>query len=204
MDNIVEVRKITDKDFDAAIEVYTEAFTEDPLHVYLFPEVEERERITRLFYEMMVNEFVYGLNLQFRGVYEDDILTAALMYTRPDSNEWSEDMMNIVMEMRSKAKNEKVNFVSEYTMKANNFKPREKHIYLNELATGKKHRGKGFARMLISSAVSDAANFPEAKIMGLDTSNKATVDIYRKIGFNIYKEFPFRGLKGYVMRKSIN
>lgn len=204
MDKIVEVRKILEADFNAAIEVYTEAFTEDPLHVYLFPEVEERKRITRLFYEMMVNEFVYGLNLQFRGVYEDNILTAALIYSRPDSNEWNEDMMNIVMEMRSKAKNEKVNFVSEYTMKANNFKPREKHIYLNELAVAKKHRGKGFAKLLITNAVTDAVNFPEVKIMGLDTSNKANVDIYRKIGFNIYKEFPFRGLKGYVMRKSIN
>ena len=204
MDNIVEVRKITEDSFSAAIEVYTEAFTDDPLHVYLFPDAEERERITNLFYEMMVNEFVYGLNLQFRGVFEDNAIAAALIYARPDSTEWNEDMMNIVMEMRTKAKNEKVNFVSEYTMKANNFKPREKHIYLNELAVGKKHRGKGYARLLIAEAEKDAKNFPEAKVMGLDTSNKANVDIYRKLGFNIYKEFPFRGLKGYVMRKSIN
>jgi len=204
MDYTVEVRKITEDSFSAAIEVYTEAFTDDPLHVYLFPDAEERERITNLFYEMMVNEFVYGLNLQFRGVFEDNAIAAALIYARPDSTEWNEDMMNIVMEMRTKAKNEKVNFVSEYTMKANNFKPREKHIYLNELAVGKKHRGKGYARLLIAEAEKDAKNFPEAKVMGLDTSNKANVDIYRKLGFNIYKEFPFRGLKGYVMRKSIN
>jgi ribosomal protein S18 acetylase RimI-like enzyme len=204
MENTVEVRKIPEDGFDAAIEVYTEAFTDDPLHVYLFPDAEERERITNLFYEMMVNEFVYGLNLQFRGVYENNAIAAALIYARPDATEWNEDMMNIVMEMRSKAKNEKVNFVSEYTMKANNFKPREKHIYLNELAVGKKHRGKGYARMLIADAEKDAKNFPETKVMGLDTSNKANVDIYRHLGFNIYKEFPFRGLKGYVMRKSIN
>jgi ribosomal protein S18 acetylase RimI-like enzyme len=204
MDENILVKKIKEEDFKAAIEVYTEAFTDDPLHVYLFPDLEERIRITGLFYEMMVNEFVFGLNLQFKGAYENDVLTAALIYARPDATEWNEDMMNIVMEMRSKAKNEKVNFVSEYTMKANNFKPREKHIYLNELAVGKKHRGKGFARMLIAEAEKDAKNFPETKVMGLDTSNKANVDIYRKLGFNIYKEFPFRGLKGYVMRKSIN
>jgi len=202
MDEIV--RKIPDEDFKSAIEIYTEAFTDDPLHVYLFPETEERIRITRLFYKMMVNEFVYGLNLQLRGVYENDVLTAALIYARPDTYEWNEDMMNVVMEMRHEAKNDKVNYVSEYTMKANNFKPREKHFYLNELAVGKTHRKKGYARMLIEYAEADAKNFPEAKIMGLDTSNRINVDIYRKLKFNIYKEFPFRSLKGYVMRKSIN
>ena len=121
-----------------------------------------------------------------------------------DTYEWNEDMMNVVMEMRHEAKNDKVNYVSEYTMKANNFKPREKHFYLNELAVGKAHRKKGYARMLIEYAEADAKNFPEAKIMGLDTSNRINVDIYRKLKFNIYKEFPFRSLKGYVMRKSIN
>ncbi len=201
---ILIVKKITEVDFKAAIEVYTEAFTDDPLHVYLFPELEERIRITKLFYEMVVNEFVYGLNLQFKGVYVNNILAAVLIYARPDSTEWNEEMMNVVIDMRRKAKNDKVNFVSEYTMKANNFKPREKHFYLNELAVGKKHRGKGFARMLIAEAEKDAKNFPEVKIMGLDTSNKANVDIYKKIGFDVFKEFPFRSLKGYVMRKSIN
>jgi ribosomal protein S18 acetylase RimI-like enzyme len=204
MDENIIVKKITEEDFKAAIEIYTEAFTNDPLHVYLFPELEERIRITRLFYEMVVNEFVYGMNLQFRGVYENNKLAAALIYTRPDSTEWDEEMMNIVIEMRRAAKNDKVNFVSEYTMKASNFKPREKHFYLNELAVRKKHRGKGFARMLIAEAEYGAVNFPEVKIMGLDTSNKTNVDIYKRIGFSVYKEFPFRTLKGYVMRKSIN
>ena len=204
MDENIIAKEINEENFKSAIEVYTEAFTDDPLHIYLFPELEERIRITGLFYEMMVNEFVYGLNLQFRGVYENDELAAALIYARPDAYEWNENMMNIVMEMRREAKNDKVNYVSEYTMKANNFKPREKHFYLNELAVRKKHRRKGYAKMLIANAENDAKNFPGAKIMGLDTSNKINVDIYRRLGFNIYKEFPFRSLKGYVMRKSIN
>ena len=204
MDENVLVRKIPEEDFKTAVEIYTEAFTDDPLHIYLFPELEERFRITGLFYKMMVNEFVYGLNLQFKGVYENNELTAALMYARPDSTEWNEDMMNIVMEMRREADNDKVNYVSEYTMKASNFKPKEKHFYLNELAVGKNHRKKGFAKMLIEYAEKDAKNFPEAKIMCLDTSNKINVEIYRKLMFNIYKEFPFRSLKGYVMRKSLN
>lgn len=204
MDEDILVKKITEEDFKAAIDVYTEAFTDDPLHVYLFPEFEERVRITKLFYEMVVNNFVYGLNLQIKGVYENNILAAVLIYSRPDSTDWNKDMMNVVIEMRREARNEKVNYVSEYTLKANNFKPREKHFYLNELAVGKKHRGKGFARTLINEAEKDASNFPEVKIMGLDTSNKTNVDIYKKIGFEVYKEFPFRSLKGYVMRKSIN
>lgn len=204
MDEDIIVKKISEKDFKASIDVYSEAFTDDPLHVYLFPDFEERLRITKLFYEMVVNNFVYGLNLQIIGVYDNNILAGVLIYSRPDSTEWNEEMMNVVIEMRRKAKNEKVNYVSEYTLKANNFKPREKHFYLNELAVGKKHRGKGFARMLIAEAEKDAKNFPEVKIMGLDTSNKANVDIYKKIGFDVFKEFPFRSLKGYVMRKPVN
>jgi len=203
MDDNILIKKIPEVDFKDAIDVYTEAFSDDPLHISLFPELKERIRITKLFYKMMVNKFVEGLNLQFNGVYENDVLTAALIYARPDAYEWNEGMMNVVMKMRAKAKNDKVGIVSEYTMKANNFKPKEKHFYLNELAVGLDHRGKGFAKMLMADAENDAANFPEVKIAGLDTSNPVNVEIYKKLGYSVYKEFPFHGVRGYVMRKSL-
>lgn len=204
MESEIRIIKIPKQDFESAIDIYTEAFTDDPLHVYLFPEFEERKRLTRLFYEMVVNNFVNGMNLQMKGVYENKLLAACLIYARPDALEWNDEMMNAVIEMRAKAKNEKVNSVGDYTMEASIYKPKEKHFYLNELAVGKNHRGKGFARLLIEEAEEDAKNFSDVKIMGLDTSNKTNVEIYKKIGFQLYKEFPFLSLTGYVMRKSIN
>lgn len=204
MDDNILIKKIPKEDFKDAIDIYTEAFSDDPLHISLFSELKERIRITKLFYKMMVNEFVEGLNLRFKGVYENDELAAALIYATPDAYEWNEEMMNVVMKMRSKAKNDNVSLVSEYTMKANNFKPKEKHFYLNELAVGLDYRGKGYAKMLIADAENDAINFPEVKIIGLDTSNPVNVEIYKKLGYSVYKEFPFHGLRGYVMRKSLN
>lgn len=199
----VDVRKIQVKDFLPAIDVYTEAFSEDPLHILLFPELDERIRITKLFYEMMVNEFVHGLNLQLMGVYENNVLAAAIIYSRPDSYDWNDDMMKIVIEMRKKADNDNVSFVSEYTIKANEYKPQEKHFYINELAVGKNHRGKGYAKMLITCTENDAVNFPDVKLIGLDTSNPVNVEIYKKLGYTIFMEFPFYKLNGYVMRKTL-
>ena len=201
---MIRLTDIPETDYNDAIEVYTEAFSDDPLHIKLFPEIDERNRITRLFYEMMVREFVKGLNLQMKGVYENNILAAALIYSRPDAYNWNDDMMNIIIDMRKKANNENVNFVSEYTIKANEYKPKEEHIYLNELAVGKNFRGRGYAKMLISDAEKDAVNFPGVGIIGLDTSNPLNSIIYKKLGYSIYKEFPFYGLRGYVMRKNLN
>lgn len=201
-ENII-VRNITQDNLEEAVEIFTEGFSDDPLHLFLFPEYEERVKITRCIYEMMVYDIVPGLNLQLKGLFFNDVLAGCLIYTRPDAFEWNDKLMESVMRMRLKAGNPNVNKIGEYAMKVGLMKPKEKHIYLNELSVKRAFRRKGFAKMLIMNAEMDANAFPEVQIIALDTTNYLNIEIYKKIGYNVFEEFNVLGLKVYMMRKKI-
>ncbi len=57
--------------------------------------------------------------------------------------------------------------------------------------------------MLLESAEEDAVMFPDIKKIVLDTTNILNVEIYKKIGYNVFHEFNFLGLTGYSMVKEI-
>lgn len=203
MGNSIQIKIIEAEDFEDAVNVFTEGFIDDPLHLLLFPEYKERERVTRCIYEMMVHDIVPGLNLKLIGLYFDNQMAGCLIYTRPDAKEWDGSMMEAVTRMRTKAESSNIKYIGEYAMMTTALKPKEKHIYLNELSVRKQFRRKGFARMLIESAEKDALNFPGVKITGLDTTKNLNVEIYKKIGYNVFHEFDFMDLKGYMMIKNI-
>ena len=203
MENNIQIKKIGKEDLAAAVEILTEGFVDDPLHLNLFPEIKERERVTRCIYEMMVYDIVPGLNLQLNGLYFKNQIAGCLIYTTPDSNEWHEGMMEAVTEMITKADSPNIKYIGEYAMKTSALKPKETHFYLNELSVRKQFRRKGIARMLIDSAEKDAINFPEVKIIGLDTTNYLNVEIYKKIGYNVFHEFNFMDLTGNIMIKEV-
>jgi len=201
--NNIQIKKIGKEDLAAAVEIFTEGFVDDPLHLNLFPEIKERERVTRCIYEMMVYDIVPGLNLQLNGLYFKNQIAGCLIYTRPDAKEWHEGMMEAVTEMRTKAGSPNIKYIGEYAMKTSALKPKETHFYLNELSVKKQFRRRGFARILIETAEKDAINFTGVKIIGLDTTNILNVEIYKKIGYNVFHEFNFMDLTGYVMVKEI-
>lgn len=203
MRNSIQIKRIEEEDYGDAVNIFTEGFTDDPLHLYLFPENKERERVTRNIYEMMVYDIVPGLNLQLIGLYYNNRISGCLIYSRPDANEWDDRMMEAVKRMRAKAGSPNVKYIGEYAMKTASLKPKETHFYLNELAVKQIFRRKGFARILIESAEKDANNFPVVKIIGLDTTNNLNVEIYKKIGYNMFHEFRFMELTGYMMIKEI-
>ncbi len=203
MENSILIRSLEAEDFKNAVDIFTEGFIEDPLHLLLFPEYKERARVTRCIYEMMVYDIVPGLNIQLKGLHYKNQIAGCLIYTRPDAKVWTEKMNEAVKRMRIKANNPDVKHIGKYAMKTALYKPEEKHIYLNELTVKKQYRQKGLARMLLESAEEDAVMFPDIKKIVLDTTNILNVEIYKKIGYNVFHEFNFLGLTGYSMVKEI-
>jgi len=203
LENNIKIKSV-EEDYEETVNIFTEGFMEYPLHLLLFPEYKERERITRCIYEMMVYDIVPGLNLQLKGLYFRNQVAGCLIYTRPDVKEWDDKMNEAVKKMRIKANNPNVKHIGEYAMKTALYKPKEKHIYLNELAVKKIYRQKGFARLLMESAEDDALKYPETQKTVLDTTNILNVEIYKRIGYNVFHEFNFMELTGYTMVKGIN
>lgn len=204
MEKEIIIKHLPENDYSKAVEIFTEGFSEDPLHIHIFPDAAERTHVTRCIYEMMVFDIAPGMNLQTKGIYRKNELGGCIIYTRPDSLSWNDKLGEAVRRMREKANSKKVHLIGEYAQKTSAIKPDEKHIYLNELSVSKKFRNTGLARMLVENAEKDALLFKEVKAVYLDTTNTLNVEIYKKIGYNISVDFSFLGLIVFQMKKHIS
>lgn len=189
---------------EEAVKIFTAAFVSDPLHIFAFPEEIERERITKLVYELVVLSILPEMNLKMHGAFVDDKLAGALIYTTPESNHnWSDKLDFAVNEMRRKANNERIKFIGEYAMTSGKYRPEVPHFYLNELAVNPEMQGRGIGTKLMLSVEPECLKHPTAKGTALDTTNIRNVNLYKRLGYEVVQEFEFYELTGYSMFKSI-
>ena len=190
--------------YETAVKIFTKAFVSDPLHLFAFPEEKERERITKLVYELVILYIVPEMDLKMHGAFADDKLTGALIYTTPESNHnWSDKLDYAVNEMRRKANNERIKFIGEYAMTSGKFRPEVPHFYLNELAVIPEMQGRGIGTKLMLSVEPECLKHPTTKGTALDTTNIRNVNLYKRLGYEVVQEFEFYELTGYSMFKSI-
>lgn len=198
-----KISKIPDSLFPETVDIFTNAFIYDPLHIFAFPEEEERKRITKLIYELVVYHIVPGMNLSLIGIFSDNELAGVLTYTTPESKVWSEELSNAVEKMREKAKSESVKLIGEFSGMTVRYRPKEPHYYLNDLAVSKEHRRKGFAKALMEYVENECLLNPFTDIAALDTTNPYNVKLYEKYGYYINTEYDFMGITCYSMYKRI-
>jgi GNAT superfamily N-acetyltransferase len=185
-----------------AVGIFTEAFTDDPLFKFAFPETEEREKLTKLMYEFVVMDMVPELNLTIKGVYKENKLAGCIIYTTPKSDQWSNKMMGAVSKMREKADNPRINLIGEFAM-LDKYEPGVKYCYGNELAVKKDYRRKGIADKLIKTMINDCKSYPEVKGILIDTANKENITLYEKWGWELKQTTDFYSIKKYFMWKEL-
>lgn len=196
-----EITKIPENLYPEAVNIYTNAFIDDPLHIFAFPDLKERIRNTKLIYELVVEHIVPLMNLSFIGIFADDILAGVQTYTTPQSKTWSEELDNAVFEMREKANNESVNLIGEFSGLTMKHRPKEPHYYLNDLAVSKEYRNRGYAKALMKYAENECFINPFTNITALDTTNPDNTRLYEKYGYYVNTEYDFMGIKCYSMYK---
>jgi hypothetical protein len=200
----ITLKNIESSYYKEAVKIFTKAFASDPLHLFAFPDAKERLRITKLVYELVILAIVPEMKLKIKGAFVDGRLKGAIIYTPPDRKfEWNEKMDKAVSVMRKKAKNENIRLIGEYAMTSGKLKPRKPHFYLNELAVLPEMQGNGIGTKLMLSVEPECRKHPAAVGLALDTTNIRNVNLYKKIGYKVRKEFDFYELKGYCMFKSI-
>lgn len=193
----------TGEELIKAVKIFSDAFVNDTLFTFSFPDNKQRERLTGIIYEFVVFELVPSMNLELKGLYENKNLVAVCIYTTPESNTaWTEKLGKAVNKMWSKAKDDSVKLIGEYSMNSRNFKIGEPHFYFNELAVSPKEQGKGFGKKMFQHIESECRKHPTAKGIYLDTPNPVNVKIYKHLGYKTVNEFKFYELTGHVMYKS--
>ena len=200
----IKIKNISSVNYKKTVNVFARAFVNDPLNIFAFPDEKERARITEIIYKFVIMSMVPEMDLKIKGAFENEKIVGALIYTLPESKiGWINKLDSAVIEMRRKANNEKMKLIGEYAIKSAKYKPKFPHIYLNELAVLPEFQNHGIGTDLMKSAETESEKHTTAVGLGLDTTNINNVRLYKKLGYEIVKEFKFYELKGFSMFKKL-
>lgn len=181
-----------------AVEIFTEAFINDDLFMFAFPEKEQRKRLTKIMYGFVVYDLVPKLNLTIKGAYINNVLAGCIIYTTPDANEWGEQMYEPLQRMREKAGDDRIKLIGEFAM-LHGYEPEGKYYYGNELAVRKDFRNKGIGKALVKYMIDESGKSKEANGILIDTANLNNVKMYRRWGFELMEIKDFYELKKYFL-----
>ena len=194
------LRNIPKERINEAINIFTEAFYDDPLFVFAFPEEEVRKIQTRIMYEFVVLDMVPKLNLSLKGAFINDELAGVTVYTTPESHEWGGQMMDALAKMREKANNGRMNIIGEFA-RLGGFEPDCIYFYGNELSVSKDFRKHGIGKALNKHLIDECKKHPTAKGILIDTANENNVKLYKKWGWELKAAADFYEIKKYFLWK---
>jgi GNAT superfamily N-acetyltransferase len=204
MESIIIKSIKNNEDLKPAIKIFSDAFVNDSLFIFAFPDEKKRKRLTKIMYEFVVFELVPLMKLKLKGLYVNNKLVSVCTFTTPESKtEWTDELANAVNKMRKCAKDDSIRLIGEYSMKSRKYKIDKPHIYFNELAVIPKEQGKGYGKMMFEYVESQCRKHSSAKSVWLDTPNPKNVKIYKHFGYSVRHRFKFRRLTGYVMSREI-
>jgi len=188
------VKPLKAEHYPEAVDLYTEAFSADPLFIFAFPEKAQRLRLTRIMYEFVVYEMVTKLDLVLKGAFIGNTLTGCVIYTTPDSSGWNDSMNEAIDKMRKKARDERINLIGEYA-RLNKYSTDVEHFYGNELAVGADYRMHGIGKLLNDSMVDECMKHRSARGIIIDTANEKNVKTYLKWGWQLKTSGMFYDIK---------
>lgn len=195
------IKELSNSDLPIAVDIFTECFYDDPLHVYAFPDVNERERLTRIIYEFIVYHLVPGMFMKLYGYFETSGLAGVIAFSpyNPE-RKWNDLLQSVVEEMRARAKNDRINLIGDFSRESSNIKLPFVYCYANELGVIMKYRGKGIGRKLLAFTETESLK-AGINYIALDTVSEKNLELYSSWGYKLFKEYMFKQLKCYKMYK---
>jgi len=195
---------ISNKECGKAVKIFADAFVNDTLFLYSFPNEQQRKKATKIIYRFVVFELAPIMKLKLKGLFLNGNLVSVCTYTTPESyTGWTDKLEEAVQKMRKRVKSHSIALIGEYSIKSRKFKIEKPHFYFNELAVTPKKQGRGYGKMMFAYVESQCRKHSSAKSVWLDTPNPKNVEIYKHFGYIVRHKFKFRELTGFVMCKDI-
>jgi ribosomal protein S18 acetylase RimI-like enzyme len=190
------------KDFEQAVNIFSEAFKNDPMHLLIFPDDSSRLEMVKAIYRFVVYNIAPELNYNIKGLEINNELIAVIIFTTPESKkEWTPVLISEGEKAGRITGERYVTMIREYALKAMRNRPKSPHFYINELAVSPEYQGKGYGKALMKYIENLSNNHSLSTGIALDTSNPENVKMYEHLGYNITYKFRFHGIKGYSMFK---
>ncbi|MDP2891525.1 MAG: GNAT family N-acetyltransferase [Bacillota bacterium] len=200
-ENFVRIEK---KHYDAAAALLAEAFMDNPLFCYLFPDEKTREKVLPLIFRSTVEVFstagdAYATSESMEGIFfarrtgekGPGIFTFLRIAVK------SLKLIGRVPLIKTIRRGKRIaRSTSEMYRYISSFKD---YLWLDMIAVGKKYRGQKFMSRMMRQILAGADNNHIPCV--LETESPVNVEIYRHFGFKLGKEIAAvdGGLTYYVM-----
>lgn len=176
-----------------AAQMFAEAFTDDPMFVYMLPEPEERRRALPVIFKGMLSVFIAsgevyatsenlegivclsGLNKEKKGSMSLSSIFG--MLSMPFSVARRVSLLPMMKRAAAMRRG-----VSEYRQFKKEF---EDSVYIDLIAVAEKHRGRKFMSKMMHTVLSEAAG--AGRRCALDTESERNISIYQHFGFKLVK-----------------
>jgi GNAT superfamily N-acetyltransferase len=197
------IKELNKNDFPSAVKILANCFTEDSLHIFAFPDITERIRLTKLVYEFIIYHMVPEMFLKIFGYFENTELLGVIIFSPFNpGRKWTDNLQDALEDMRAKAKNERINLIGEFARESASINIPFDYLYVNELGVLKKYRGKGIGEKLLKNtefeALKSGTNF-----VTLDTTSITNLELYKSWGYELFKEYIFHEIKCFKMFKNL-
>ncbi len=181
----VSPREASESDRGAMQRCLAEAFEDDPISAYLFPEVSSRRARLESFYRLIL-----GLMTQQGAIYTDDLVRGVAVWQAPASRKQTLvdrvlGALITVVELRTSSLR-----ALELQRTVARTQITEPHWYLALLGTGPAHQRKGVGSAMLQPILSrcDADGVPAY----LESSKEQNIAFYEHHGFRVTQELQVR------------
>lgn len=193
---------VTKRDVKKVIETLVQAFLDDHLLGYFFPDPKSKLRFLPKFFNYRVkNGFLYG-----KVLATSENIEGVVILTQSEYKEfsWLRAIRTGGIGLYRAAASETLSRMRElesFVVSKRNDCISEPHWYLGSLAVHPDHQGKGLASKLVRPILEMCSS--QNKPCVLETQGEGLVQIYKHYGFDVVDSFtlPFANLPHWVMVK---
>jgi GNAT superfamily N-acetyltransferase len=180
----LDARHATDDDRAPILDTISQAFFEDPVWSWVFPDEDDR----RAHYPTLWDLFLTA-GLRNDSVYVAEGGAATTIWTPPGAPELTDDEEAALEQFFRDTCRDRINVVLEAVRSIDRAHPEDElHWYLGVVATHPDHAGRRLGVDLIAHQLRtvDEQHLPAY----LESSNPANLERYRRLGFEPRDEFP--------------
>ncbi|MHA1965268.1 MAG: GNAT family N-acetyltransferase [Candidatus Thorarchaeota archaeon] len=182
-----EIARLLKNNMKSAIDVLTNAFWDDPLNLYFFPEEEKRKRFLPLFFEFRLKQ---GMRYGNVHVTSPDIVGVAIwIHSKTiESTLWRLLRSGGLKLYRAYggALVSKMRKVDEFSTERRRRLAVTPYIHLGSFAVDPKHQGRGYASKLIRPMLQ---HLDEMRMHSyLETQDESNISLYQHYGFEVLEK----------------
>ena len=169
------VRRVTEADEKAAIDVVVRAFSADPAARWLYPDSNQ--------YKVNFQDFVKvfgGKAFEYGGAYTIDDYAGAALWLPPNVHPDGEALAGLI---QRSVPEHRLDEVSAVFQQMDSYHPSEPHWYLPLIGVDPAQQGRGYGSALMEHALIQCDR--DKKLAYLESSNPRNITLHQRHGFEL-------------------